>query len=64
MSNKLLICLIVIFIVIIGILIFFNKSNETVIETYTLNQQGLMKNDKADEIDEKQYNSKLKKVVL
>lgn len=54
MSNKkkIFICLFVIFILIIGFSIFFNKSNETVLETYTLNQQGLMKNEK-NILDEK-----------
>lgn len=45
-KNKVLISLIVIFILIIGFLIFFNKSSKTILETYTLNKQGLMKNDK------------------
>ena len=51
-KKKLLICLVVIFILIIIFSIFFNKSNETVLETYTLNQQGLMRSDKVI-LDEK-----------
>ena len=55
-KKKLLICLLVIFILIIGFLIFLNKTNETVLETYTLNQQGLMRSDQTildEKFDEK-----------
>ena len=47
MSNKkkLLITFVVIIVLIIGLSAFFNKSSEMVLETYTLNQQGLMKNE-------------------
>ena len=45
-KRILLISIIVIFIIIIGFFLFLNGKNETVLETYTLNQQGLMKNDK------------------
>ena len=44
-KKKILISLIVILMLIIGFSIFFNRSNEVVLETYTLNQQGLMKNE-------------------
>lgn len=45
-KKKLLICLIIIFILTIVFFLFFNKSNQSVLETYTLNRQGLMRNDK------------------
>lgn len=58
MSNKkkLLLVLIIIFILTLGFFVFFNKSNQSVLETYTLNRQGLMKNDKIildEKFDEK-----------
>lgn len=55
-KKKLLISLIIIFIIIIGFFVFFNKSNQSVLETYTLNRQGLMRNDKIildEKFDEK-----------
>ena len=64
MSNKkkLLLVLIIIFILTLGFFVFFNKSNQSVLETYTLNRQDLMKIDKivldekSDEFDEKRKN--------
>ena len=44
-KKKFLISLVIIFILTIGSFAFFNKSNQSVLETYTLNRQGLMRND-------------------
>ncbi len=55
-QKKLLLVLIIIFILTFGFFVFFNKSNQSVLETYTLNRQGLMKNDKIildEKFDEK-----------
>lgn len=55
-KKKLLLILIIIFILTLGFFVFFNKSNQSVLETYTLNRQGLMKNDKIildEKFDEK-----------
>jgi len=60
--KKLLLGLITIFILTLGFFVFFNKSNQSVLETYTLNRQDLMKIDKivldekSDEFDEKRKN--------
>lgn len=61
-QKKLLLGLITIFILTLGFFVFFNKSNQSVLETYTLNRQDLMKIDKivldekSDEFDEKRKN--------
>lgn len=55
-KKKLLLVLIIIFILTLGFFVFFNQSNQSVLETYTLNRQGLMKNDKIildEKFDEK-----------
>ena len=55
-QKKLLLVLLIIFILTFGFFVFFNKSNQSVLETYTLNRQGLMKNDKIildEKFDEK-----------
>lgn len=61
-QKKLLLGLITIFILTLGFFVFFNKSNQSVLETYTLNRQDLMKinkivlDEKSDEFDEKRKN--------
>lgn len=57
-KKKFLIILVIIFIltIAIGFFTFFNKPNQTVLETYTLNRQGLMKND--DVILEEKFDEK------
>lgn len=45
-KKKLLIVLILIFLFIICFSIFFNTSNQSVLETYTINKQGLMSNER------------------
>ena len=55
-KKKFLISLVIIFILTIIFFTFFNKSNQSVLETYTLNKQGLMRNDKIildEKFDEK-----------
>lgn len=55
-KKKLLLGLIIIFILTLGFFVFFNKFNQSALETYTLNKQGLMKNDKIildEKFDEK-----------
>ena len=61
-QKKLLLGLITIFILTLGFFVFFNKSNQSVLETYTLNRKNLMKIDKkvlekkSDEFDKKRKN--------
>lgn len=55
-KKKILISSIIIFILIIVFFLFIKKPKETVLETYTLNQQGLMRDDKIiqdEKFDEK-----------
>ncbi len=43
--KKLFICLAIVFILVIIISALANKSTKAVLETYTLNRQGLLRND-------------------